>query len=207
MASSLATALYYKGADVFFIHSSTSATPDISSMHKLQLDDTSSMLAFIDDAIRVAKKGVLSEATLMDTSTVELIQKQPYFFGVAAISDYIPRFPQNGKIKKADIGETWDLKLKKNIDVLSSINKEGIYTIGFKAEMDKQSALQNATNMLKSKNIDAVCLNILNNSSSFGSENNQIDLITKDEIIKLPINDKLSLSLELLDNLKEKFND
>ncbi len=207
MATSLATALYYRGADIFFIHSSSSITPNISAMHKLQLDDTDSMLAFIDDAIRVAKKGVLSEATLMDNSTVELIQKQPYFFGVAAVSDYIPRFPQNGKLKKDDIGDTWDLKLKKNIDVLSSINKEGIYTIGFKAEMDKQTALINAKNMLEKKNIDAVCLNLLNNSSSFGSENNQIDLITKDEIIELPSNNKLSLSLELLDNLKEKFND
>jgi len=207
MASSIATALYYKGADVFFIHSSSSATPDISSMHKLQLDDTPSMLAFIDDAIRVAKKGVLSEATLMDTSTVELIQKKPYFFGVAAVSDYIPRFPQEGKIKKADIGETWDLKLKQNIDILESINKDDIYTIGFKAEMDKENATSNATNMIKSKNIDAVCLNILDNSNSFGSDNNQIDLITNSNIVKLPSTDKLTLSLELLESLKGQFSE
>jgi len=207
MATSIATALYYKGADVFFIHSSSSITPDISSMHKLQLNDTTSMLAFIDDAIRVAKKGVLSEATLMDTSTVELIQKKPYFFGVAAISDYIPKFPQNGKLKKADIGDTWDLQLKQNIDILSSINKDGIYTIGFKAEMDKNSATSNATNMIKSKNIDGVCLNILSDSNSFGSNTNQIDLITKNNTIKLPSNDKLILALQLLDSLKGQFND
>jgi phosphopantothenoylcysteine decarboxylase/phosphopantothenate--cysteine ligase len=207
MATSLATALYYKGADVFFIHSSSSITPDISSMHKLQLDDAPSMLAFIDDAIRVAKKGVLSEATLMDTSTVELIQKKPYFFGVAAISDYIVKFPQTGKLKKSDIGETWDLALKQNIDILSSINKEGIYTIGFKAEMDQIKAKDNATNMLEAKNIDGVCLNILNNSSSFGKDTNQIDFITKNNSINLPSNNKLALSLDLLDCLKEEFND
>jgi len=207
MASSLATALYYKGADVFFIHTSTSATPNISFMHKLQLDDAPSMLAFIDDAIRVAKKGMLSEATLMDTSTVELIQKKPYFFGVAAVSDYIPRFPQEGKIKKSDIGETWDLKLKQNIDILRSINKDDIYTVGFKAEMDIQNATSNATNMITDKDIDAVCLNILNNSNSFGSDNNQIDLITKNNTIKLPTNDKLTLSLNLLDSLKGNFSE
>ena len=207
MATSLATALYYKGADVFFIHSSTSATPNISSMHKLQLDDAPSMLAFIDDAIRVAKKGVLSEATLMDNSTVALIQKKPFFFGVAAVSDYIPRFPQEGKLKKDDIGETWDLKLKQNIDILSSMNKDDIYTVGFKAEMDKEDATANASSMLKNKNIDAVCLNLLNNSNSFGSDTNQIDLITNTNTIKIPSNDKLTLSLEVLDSLKGLFNE
>jgi len=143
----------------------------------------------------------------MDTSTVELIQKKPYFFGVAAISDYIPKFPQNGKLKKADIGDTWDLQLKQNIDILSSINKDGIYTIGFKAEMDKNNATSNATNMIKSKNIDGVCLNILSDSNSFGSNTNQIDLITKNNTTKLPSNDKLTLALQLLDSLKEEFND
>ena len=207
MATSIATALYYKGADVFFIHSSTSITPAINSMHKVELDDTNMMLEFINDAIRVAKKGTLSEATLMDTSTVELIQKKPYFFGVAAVSDYIPRFPQEGKLKKEDIGDTWDLKLKKNIDILSSMNKDDIYTIGFKAEMNTNEAKQNSINMLENKNLDAVCLNVLSDSSSFGDDNNQIDLITKNDTVKLALNNKLLLSLDLLDNLKKKFDD
>ena len=202
MATSLATALYYRGADVFFIHSSSSVTPDISSMHKLQLDDTASMLAFIEDAIRIAKKGILSQATLMDNSTVELIQKKPYFFGVAAISDYIPKFPQNGKMKKADIGDTWDLQLKQNIDILSSINKEDIYTIGFKAEMDKNKAKDNAVNMLKSKNIDGVCLNILDNTNKFGSDTNKIELILKDNTSSYFEGSKLDVSLKILEQLK-----
>jgi len=202
MATSLATALYYRGADVFFIHSSSSVTPDISSMHKLQLDDTASMLAVIEDAIRIAKKGILSQATLMDNSTVELIQKKPYFFGVAAISDYIPKFPQNGKMKKADIGDTWDLQLKQNIDILSSINKEDIYTIGFKAEMDKNKAKDNAVNMLKSKNIDGVCLNILDNTNKFGSDTNKIELILKDNTSSYFEGSKLDVSLKILEQLK-----
>ena len=207
MAVGIATALYYKGADVFFIKTPSSKGTTISQIHELSIDTTSDMKDFIVDAIRIAKKGKLSDATLMDSSTVELIQKKPYFFSVAAISDYTPTFPQIGKMKKDDIGDTWDLKLKKNIDILDSIDKNDIYSIGFKAEMNKDNAKQNATSMLKSKNIDAVCLNTLDNSTSFGSDDNSIELITKSSNIQLPSNDKLSLSLQLLDSLKEEFSE
>jgi len=207
MAVSLATALYYKGADVFFIKTSSCEDSNLLPIHELVIDDINDMTNFIVDAIRIAKKGKLSDATLMDDSTPELIQKKPYFFAVAAISDYTPSFPQNGKIKKQDIGDTWDLKLKQNPDILKSIDKSDIYAIGFKAEMDKQSAKTNASNMLKDKNLDAVCLNILDSSNSFGSSSNEIELICKNNSIKLPVNDKLLLSLDLLDSLSEQFSE
>jgi len=207
MAVSLATALYYKGADVFFIKTSSCEDSNLLPIHELIIDNVNDMTNFIVDAIRIAKKGKLSDATLMDDSTPQLIQKKPYFFAVAAISDYTPSFPQNGKIKKQDIGNTWDLKLKQNPDILKSIDKSDIYTIGFKAEMDKQSAKTNASNMLKDKNLDAVCLNILDSSNSFGSHSNEIELICKNNSIKLPVNDKLLLSLDLLDSLSEQFSE
>jgi len=207
MAVSLATALYYKGADIFFIKTPTCENSNISDIHELSINTVSEMTSFLVDAIRIAKKGKLSEATLMDDSSPQLIQKKPYFFALAAISDYTPTFPQEGKIKKADIGDTWDLKLKKNIDILESIDKKDIYSIGFKAEMDKNSALQNASNMLLNKKLDAVCLNILNSSSSFGSKTNELELITKSSNTKLPSKEKLFLSLDLLDSLKEKFSE
>jgi len=207
MAVSLATALYYKGADVFFIKTSSCEDSNLLPIHELVIDNVNDMTNFLVDAIRIAKKGKLSDATLMDDSTPQLIQKKPYFFAVAAISDYTPSFPQNGKIKKQDIGNTWDLKLKQNPDILKSIDKSDIYSIGFKAEMDKQSAKTNASNMLKEKNLDAVCLNILDSSNSFGSNSNEIELICKNNSVKLPVNDKLLLSLDLLDSLSEQFSE
>jgi phosphopantothenoylcysteine decarboxylase/phosphopantothenate--cysteine ligase len=207
MAVGIATALYYKGADIFFIKTPTSQSTSISYIHELSIDSTLDMRDLIIDAIRIAKKGKLSDATLMDNSMVELIQKKPYFFSVAAISDYIPTFPQQGKMKKEMIGDIWDLKLKKNIDILESIDKSDIYSIGFKVEMDKKNAKYHAKNMLKSKNINAVCLNTLDNFSSFGQDTNALEIITKTNNIKLPSNNKLELSLNLLDILKEEFNE
>ena len=72
--------------------------------------------------------------------------------------------------------------------------------------MDKNSAKQNAQNMLKNKNIDGVCLNIIDETNHFGSDRNSIDLITADRQNSFD-GTKLEVSLLLLDNLKEVFNE
>jgi len=205
MALELAKALYYKGADVCLITTSQLSVP--KCIYTIDVQNTQEMYNYIQDAIKVAKKGKMSSATLMDNSQMQLIQKKPYFFGVAAISDYIPKYPQNGKMKKSDIGNSWNLELKQNIDILNSLDKSGIYTIGFKAEMDKNNAKQNATSMLESKNIDAVCLNIIDKNNSFGSDSNNIELITKNKTINNICGNKLNVSLQLLDRLKDSFNE
>jgi phosphopantothenoylcysteine decarboxylase/phosphopantothenate--cysteine ligase len=205
MATSLATALYYRGADVCLVTTKDQNIPN--TIHTISVENSFEMLEYVGDALRVARKGKLSEATLMDDSAVKHIQKKPYFFGVAAVSDYMPKFPQNGKMKKEDIGDEWNLALKKNIDILNSIDKNGIYTIGFKAEMDKESAKVNAINMLEKKNLDGVCLNILDENNGFGSDNNSIDLITKTTEEVIAPASKLEVSLELLDQLKGCFSE
>ena len=205
MATSLATALYYKGADVCLVTTSDIEVPN--QIHTIKVQSTQEMLEFVNDSLKVAKKGKMSSATLMDNSTMELIQKKPYFFGVAAVSDYLPKYPQDGKVKKEDIGDSWNLELKKNIDLLENIDKNGIYSIGFKAEMDKENALQNGKNMLLNKNVDGVCLNILDENNQFGSDTNSIDLITKNNIIKLATASKLEVSITLLESLKGEFSE
>jgi len=203
MAASLAKSLYYRGADVCLVTTAKIELP--SEIHVIDVENSTEMLEFINDSLKVAKKGKMSSATLMDSSAMQLIQKKPYFFAAAAVSDYVPSFPQNGKMKKEDIGESWDLKLKKNIDILESIDKNEIYTIGFKAEMDKDNAISNATSMLERKNIDAVCLNIIDEDNNFGSDTNQITIIDKSSSFELPIKSKFELSFLLLDKLKGTF--
>ncbi len=205
MAGSLAIALYYKGADVCLVTTSNIEVPN--AVHTIKVQSTNEMLEFVNDSLKVARKGKMSSATLMDNSNMQLIQKKPFFFAVAAVSDYIPKYPQNGKIKKDDIGNSWNLELKQNIDMLENIDKNGIYTIGFKAEMDKNTAIQNATNMLEKKSLDGVCLNILDSTNQFGSDTNSIDLITKNKSIKFNTASKLEISLLLLDALKDEFSE
>jgi len=201
MASSLATALYLKGADVNLI--ATRFEPNLpKNMHKIDVTSSAEMLEYLIDSIRIAKKPKLSKATLMSEEHIHLIEKKPYLFMAAAVSDYLPRFTQDGKLKKDILGESWSLEMKKNIDILESIDKEGITVVGFKAEMDATKAKENAKAMLTKKNLDAVCLNILKDSSSFGTTTNAIEFITKEEEVILAKDEKLSLSLKITELAK-----
>ena len=185
MASNLATALYYLGADVSLVI--TRGYENIPKDIDLQIVDSSQTM-FLALQDKLALKSL----------------KKSFLFMVAAISDYIPKESFKGKLKKEQLGETWSLKLSKNIDILATLNKSEIYAIGFKAEMDKKEAKTNAQNMLKNKNLDAVCLNILDENNSFGSQNNNIELILKDKSFDFS-GDKLDISLEILNRFEKEF--
>ena len=198
MASSLATALFLKGADVNLI--ATRFEEDLPiHVHTIDVESSDEMYDYLKDSIRIAKKGKMSRPSLVNDEALQLIQKEPYLFMAAAISDFIPRFPQEGKIKKVQLGETWNLELKQNIDVLSTLDRTGIKTVAFKAEMDAEESIKNASAMIDTKGVDAVCLNLLKDSSSFGTSDNQIDFITAHGIDSLPKMDKLALSLKIIE--------
>jgi phosphopantothenoylcysteine decarboxylase/phosphopantothenate--cysteine ligase len=185
MASAVATALYLKGADVELI--ATRHETVLPPFELTSVQDSSQMLERIEQSIHNAQNST----------------KEPYLFMAAAVSDFVPETPQDGKIKKRDIGEQWELTLKQNVDILSTLSKEQIKTVAFKAEMDSQNALHNASSLIDVKEVDAVCLNLLENAQSFGTTTNQVDFITASGIHKLPTQDKLSLSLQILDLARE----
>ncbi|MEA3374357.1 MAG: bifunctional phosphopantothenoylcysteine decarboxylase/phosphopantothenate--cysteine ligase CoaBC [Campylobacterota bacterium] len=202
MASALATALFLKGADVNLI--STRKSSDLPQiMHTIDVESSAEMLEYLTDSIRIAKKGKMSRPSLIRDEPMQLIQKRPYLFMAAAVSDYVPEFTQEGKLKKEMIGEKWALQLRENSDILASLDKNGINTVAFKAEMDSETALKHASSVIDKKDVDAVCLNLLKDSGSFGTSDNQIDFITAKEVHSLPRTDKLSLSLEMLSLAKE----
>ena len=185
MASSMATSLYCMGADVHLI--ATRVENNIPKDIQIsQVESSHEMMQKISDSIHSAT-----------------LEKTPYLFMAAAVSDYVPKSTQKGKLKKDMLGDTFDLSLSKNIDILSSINKNKIITIGFKAEMDASQAQKNATNMLQNKKLDAVCLNILQDSSSFGSDTNSIRFISSKKQELLEDADKLSLAFEILKHAQE----
>jgi len=187
MAASLALALYFKGAEVSLVASR--GYEDLpKQIHTVKALSSYEMYESLVDNINLAKKG----------------EKKPFLFMVAAVSDYLPESFQEGKLKKEILGNSWSLKLKQNMDILNSLDKKGLVSIGFKAEMDGTVAFDNAQNMLEKKSLDGVCLNILENSNSFGSSENKIELILKDKS-KSFSGDKLSLSIQMLEFLKEEF--
>lgn len=192
MASSMALSLYLKGANVCLV-SSRGYENLPKEINVISAQSSSEMYESLIESIDFAKKD-------------KDIKKRPYLFMVAAISDYLPALTLNGKLKKDSLGDSWNLELKQNIDILNSLNKEDIISIGFKAEMDDESAKTNAKKMLKNKNLDAVCLNILEDKNSFGSQTNSIELVLQDKSFDFS-GDKLDISIEILNTLKGEFKE
>jgi len=200
MSKALCLSLYLKGADVCYI--TTTGNDDLpSSIYTIDVDTAEEFLDYTQDAIRVSKKGKISKPS-MNSSDRHLIQKEPFLFMAAAVSDYVPAFPQSGKLKKSFLGESWSLELTQTKDVLSSLRKDGIKTIAFKAEMDEENGLQNAKDILISKDVDAVCYNLLKNSNSFGTEENEVTFITKDKSVELGKADKIVIAEKILEECK-----
>ncbi len=200
MAKSLSLSLYLKGADVCYI--TTMGNEGLpSSIYTIEVEEAKELLDYTQDAIRVAKKGKMSKPS-MNATDRHLIQKEPYLFMVAAVADFTPKFPQEGKLKKSMLGESWNIELKQTTDILSSLDKTDIKTIAFKAEMDSQEGLNNAIELLDKKHVDAVCYNLLQDATSFGGDENEITFITKDKQVDLGRADKLTLSDKILDQAK-----
>ncbi|MFT7824044.1 MAG: bifunctional phosphopantothenoylcysteine decarboxylase/phosphopantothenate--cysteine ligase CoaBC [Sulfurimonas sp.] len=198
MAQAVALSLYLKGADVCYI-TSTGNKGLPQDIYTIDVDDTEELLDYTQDALRVAKKGKMSKASLNTPDAIELIQKRPFLFMVAAVSDYTPKFPQKGKIKKSMLGESWSIELKQTPDILSSLNKDGVTVIGFKAEMDSQNGLQHAKSLIEEKEVDAVCYNLLQSADSFGTAENEITFITPAQETELGKHDKLTHADKILE--------
>jgi len=199
MAAALAKALYLRGADVCLVSSKIDKGLP-KGVYTIAVEDATEMQAYLADALRVAKKGIMTKPSLMGEGSPQLIQKMPYLFMAAAVSDYRVKFKQEGKLKKSSLGAEWSLALEENIDILQSLDKEGVFAVGFKAEMDKEQGKENAKNMLLKKNLDAVCFNDVG-ENSFGSDSNAITLFTKNSEISFPQDEKFNIALSLIDTL------
>lgn len=209
MAKSLATALYLKGADICYI--STMPHEDLpQEIYTIDVEDAKEMLEYTVDAVRVAKKGKMSKPSLNNPDAIGMIQKTPYLYMVAAVADFTPSYPQDGKLKKSLLGEKWSIEMRQTEDILKSINKENIVTVGFKAEMDEANGLDNAKSLISNKGVTAVCYNLLSNSQSFGTKENKITWIESDKVVSLDKADKLELSFvisEISKGLEKELNE
>jgi len=93
-------------------------------------------------------------------------------------------------------------ELIQNPDILSTLDRTGIKTVAFKAEMDSEEGLNNAVKLLTQKRVDAVCYNLLQDAKSFGGDENEITFITKASQTPLGRADKLTLSERIVSQAK-----
>ena len=183
MANALATALYLKGAKVTLITTKEHASLPLN-IQCIDLDSAKEMKerthTSIQKAINIQKN------------------KTPFLFMAAAVADFTPKSPNKGKTKKVTIGDEWNIEMKQTEDILKSVSELPLIKVGFKAEMDKEKGFSNAKSLIENKNVDGVCYNLLADSSAFGTADNSIVFITKDESVELGRASKLELSFKIL---------
>jgi len=126
------------------------------------------------------------------------------FIGAAAVSDYRPAEPYNGKMKKDD--EQIELTLIKNPDILAGFGMQKSpdqLAIGF--ALETQSGLGNARNKLAVKNLDLIAFNFFDRKTSgFDVDTNILTLIERDgETTELPLLTKDGAAERLLDAIEQ----
>jgi phosphopantothenoylcysteine decarboxylase/phosphopantothenate--cysteine ligase len=137
----------------------------------------------------------MREAVLAAFPAVDVVIK------AAAVADYRPQVMAEQKIKKNSANLT--VELTKNPDILAELGKikTGQFLVGFAAET--QELVANATEKLRSKNLDMLVANdVTLPGAGFESETNIVKLFTKDgSVEEVPQMSKQRLAKLLLDRV------
>jgi phosphopantothenoylcysteine decarboxylase / phosphopantothenate---cysteine ligase len=119
----------------------------------------------------------------------------------AAVADYRPAHPVQGKMKKA-AAERLELDLERTGDVLGALatrRRQGQVLVGFAAEHGEEG-LQHARGKLRDKGLDAVVLNDVSRPDiGFDSDANEVTLVTAGEERRLARASKAEVAAGLLD--------
>ncbi|PWK24464.1 phosphopantothenoylcysteine decarboxylase/phosphopantothenate--cysteine ligase [Arcicella aurantiaca] len=98
----------------------------------------------------------------------------------AAVADYTPAVVADKKIKKKE--DTFNIELTKTTDIAKTLGQQkrsDQLMIGFALETDNE--VENALGKIKSKNLDMIVLNSLQNAGAgFGHDTNKISIIKRD---------------------------
>jgi phosphopantothenoylcysteine decarboxylase/phosphopantothenate--cysteine ligase len=161
----LARAAVTRGADVTLIV----ANLDDGVLDGFGLDMLSARVA----VQHVSTTLELQEATLLAAGTADLIVM------AAAVADYRPESVSDAKIKKETQGDTLELRLVKNPDILHELTDsrhDGQVIVGFAAETeaDRDALLALGAAKAARKGVDFLVVNRVGWSETFGSDDNAV---------------------------------
>lgn len=120
----------------------------------------------------------------------------------AAVADYTPAVVADKKIKKKE--DTFNIELTKTVDIaktLGAIKRPEQLMVGFALETDNE--VENAIGKIKSKNLDMIVLNSLQNSGAgFGHDTNKISIIKRDgTMIDFDLKSKQDVAMDIVDEV------
>lgn len=142
-------------------------------------------------------------ASDMKKAVDENIENNDILIMAAAVADYKPEIVSSTKIKKED--SLIKINLAKTPDILSCLKKTNKKFIGFALETDNE--MENASNKLKSKNLDLIVLNSLKDKDSgFEYNTNKITILGKEGYCKsYPLMSKFTTANCILSEIVKLF--
>jgi len=182
----IALAAAARGAEVTLIGANLEVRPPASA--SITLIEVSSTLE-------------LQSATLVAAADAHVV------IMAAAVSDYRPETVSEGKITKEKQGDTLQLTLVKNPDILqglSSARAEGQVIIGFAAETiaDREELLAVGRAKLERKGADYLVVNRVGWNEGFATESNAVIILgTGGDIVGEASGSKASVAADILDLL------
>lgn len=137
---------------------------------------------------------------MLDAAT-DALPAADIVIGAAAVADFAVANAVTGKIRRSD--GVPDIKLVPNPDViheLAKARKPGALVVAFAAEPDE--GLETARKKLADKGVDAVVVNNVGDPAiGFGSDQNELTLLTRDETHRSPRTSKLECAIWLLEHV------
>lgn len=133
----------------------------------------------------------------MQKIVIQKFQETDILIMTAAVSDFRPENTATQKIKKD--GEDMILRMIPNPDILKSLIplKKHQKIMGFAAETE--NLMRNAQDKLERKKLDWIVVNDVSNKSiGFGSDDNQVTIITPQENIELKKMSKQQVAKNLI---------
>ena len=148
----------------------------------------------------------INSASEMLDEVIKCMKSSDIFIGCAAVSDYKPSDYSNKKIKKED-NSSLDIELEKNEDILKYVsdNFSESYIVGFAAETS--DVIENAKKKLLTKNLDMIISNDISDKSiGFDADENEVNVITKDETLLLKKDKKIRIARQILKIISANIN-
>ncbi|MGE3193891.1 MAG: bifunctional phosphopantothenoylcysteine decarboxylase/phosphopantothenate--cysteine ligase CoaBC [Microbacteriaceae bacterium] len=175
------------------------------------------VVANIDDGVVAAGPGVdvvhvsttleLQEATLLAAGTADIV------IMAAAVADYRPETVADSKIKKEAQGDTLDLHLVKNPDILRELTaarREDQLVVGFAAEteQDRDALLDLGRAKSARKGVDYLVVNRVGWNEGFATDRNAVIVLSGDgAIVGEADSSKVAVADRILDLITKDVHD